>query len=375
MKKVLLSLILMVGALYNMYAQNCTQLLRTARQTYEQGRLHEVPGYLTDCLKGDNFTDAQKIESYRILVLTYIYLEEPQQADEAMLDLLRTDNFFEPNPASDPVEFQSLFKKFRSKPLFKLGLKFGVNTNHIDVIENHYIWAASRGHGEYKSKFGINIGIIFEKDLKYLNERLIFNPEVFYSSSGFIYSNVNPLSIDDDGVNRDDDPEYDPDPKNPEPNTGELEHQIQQNRLVLNLMAQYKLGKLNTPRSKVFTPYIAFGPSVGYLMNSSFSGNTNVGEEKTGSSLNTTDNYQTLTFGLIVSGGVKLKVGGFYITADIRYQRGLMNIVNEKNRLVWTSENAELLDYGYVDNDFSVSQSMVNIGIIVPYFNPKKLIR
>jgi hypothetical protein len=368
MRRILLAGIAILILTWNANAQNCTQTLRTARTTYDQGRLQEIPTILEACFNKNEWDQSQRVEAYRILVLTYIYLEEPAKADEAMLNILHTDNFFEPNPASDPVEFQMLYKKFRTKPLFKIGLKFGVNTNHIDVIENHYIWAASRGNGKYKSNFGIQVGIIFEKDLKYLKERLAFNPELFYSSSGFIYSNTNPLSIDQgaDGQT---------DPKNPESNTGEVEHQIQQSRMVLNLMAQYKLGKLNTPRSKVFTPYLAFGPSLGYLMSSSFSGNTNVGEEKTGSSLNTKDNYQTLTFGLVVSGGVKLKVGGFYITADIRYQRGLMNIVNEKNRLVWTSENAELLDYGYTDNDFSVSQSMVNIGIIVPYFSPKKLIR
>jgi hypothetical protein len=368
MKRILLAGVALLAFTWNVSAQNCTQTLRTARTTYDQGRLQEIPTILEACFSKNEWDQSQRVEAYRILVLTYIYLEEPAKADEAMLNILHTDNFFEPNPASDPVEFQMLYKKFRTKPLFKLGLKFGVNTNHIDVIENHYIWAASRGTGEYKSKFGIQIGVIFEKDLKYLKERMIFNPEFFYSSSGFIYSSANPLSIDRDDADL-------VDPKNPEPSTGEVEHTIQQNRLVLNLMTQYKLGKLNTPRSKVFTPYIAFGPSVGYLMNSSFSGNTNVGEEKTGSSLNTTDNYQALTFGLIVSGGVKLKVGGFYITADVRYQRGLMNIVNTKNRLAWTSDNAELLDYGYTDNDFSVSQSMVHIGIIVPYFNPKKLIR
>ena len=34
-----------------------------------------------------------------------------------------------------------------------------------------------------------------------------------------------------------------------------------------------------------------------------------------------------------------------------------------------------LIDYGYTDNDFSLSHSMFNVGIIFPRFNPKKLIR
>jgi hypothetical protein len=187
MKRILLAGVALLAFTWNVSAQNCTQTLRTARTTYDQGRLQEIPTILEACFSKNEWDQSQRVEAYRILVLTYIYLEEPAKADEAMLNILHTDNFFEPNPASDPVEFQMLYKKFRTKPLFKLGLKFGVNTNHIDVIENHYIWAASRGTGEYKSKFGIQIGVIFEKDLKYLKERMIFNPEFFYSSSGFIY--------------------------------------------------------------------------------------------------------------------------------------------------------------------------------------------
>src|SRR6478609_109001 len=82
----------------------CTQTLRTARSTYDQGRLHELPSLLEGCIK-NGFTQQEKVEAYKLLVLAYIYLEEPTKADEAMLNLLNTDHYFKINEATDPAEF------------------------------------------------------------------------------------------------------------------------------------------------------------------------------------------------------------------------------------------------------------------------------
>lgn len=330
---------------------NCTQKLRSARAIYEQGRLHEMRALLEGCLKS-GFTETEKVEAYRLLVLTYIYLEEPEQADAAMISLLSTDHFFEVNEAVDPVEFKNLYRKFRTKPVFSYGAKFGVNTNKVNVIENHYIWAAAQGKGTYKSNVGINATLLFEKNLK---ENLILNPEIMYTGSSFIYSNAD-ISTGDD-----------------QQSTDRAEFTVTQNRLLLNLLVQYRFskGKLD----KTLAPYIAVGPSIGYLMNASFGGDLTVGNQITIPNIPTNENYKTLTYGVTAAAGVKYKVGAFYLTADIRYMRGLVNVVKKDNRYKPTPTNELLWNYGYIDNDFNLSQTMVNIGLIVPYFNPKKLIK
>lgn len=331
---------------------NCTQKLRSARATYEQGRLHEMQTLLEGCLK-NGFTETEKVEAYRLLVLTYIYLEEPLQADAAMISLLSTDHFFEINEAVDPVEFKSLYKKFRTKPVFSYGGKFGVNTNQINVLENHYIWASAKGKGTYKSNVGINGTLLFEKNF---NEKLIINPEIMYSGSSFIYSNP--------GISTNDDQEQSND---------RAEFTITQNRLLLNVLVQYRFtkGKLD----KTLSPYIAIGPSIGYLMNASFGGDLTVGNQITIPDIPTKENYKTLTYAVAAAVGIKYKVGAFYLTADVRHMRGLANVVKEDNRYKPTATNELLWNYGYIDNDFTFSQTMVNIGLIVPHFIPKKLIK
>src|SRR5882672_2230160 len=110
---------LIIGSVVNVttafsQASNCTQTLRLIRTTYDQGRLHELPSIAEGCLtapKGKGFTDEEKKEAYRYLTLAYIYLEEPEKADEMMLKLLETEHFYVVNTSIDPAEFIALYKK------------------------------------------------------------------------------------------------------------------------------------------------------------------------------------------------------------------------------------------------------------------------
>lgn len=350
MRKLLFGTALLIAFVKQGQAQelNCTQKLRTARATYEQGRLHELPVLLEGCLK-NGFTETERVEAYRLLTLTYIYLEEPVKADEAMISLLNTDHFFEINEAVDPVEFKSLYKKFRTEAILSYGAKIGVNTNHISVLKNYYIWASSEGKGEYTPKVSAQFALFVEKNL---TDKLIINPEISYVGTTFLYTN-NAISFSDTVAQSSDKAEF----------------TNKQSRIQLNTLFQYRISE-----SK-FAPYIALGPGIGYLLSSSVAGDITVGNSITIPETDTRDNYKILTYSVIASAGIKYKVGSFYLTADLRYQRGFGNIVNQKNRSKDTSENRTLLYNGYIHNDFSISQSMVNIGLIVPFFRPKKLIK
>ncbi|MEQ8423852.1 MAG: hypothetical protein RIA63_04020, partial [Cyclobacteriaceae bacterium] len=122
-KKCIVGLIFVAITSYS-YAQTstCAQTLRLARSTYEQGRFHEIPALLESCLRGGdgNFTKQESVEALRILTLSYIYQEEPEQADVAMLRLLNTDHYFEVNENVDPAEFTALYATFRTDPVFAL---------------------------------------------------------------------------------------------------------------------------------------------------------------------------------------------------------------------------------------------------------------
>ena len=134
MKK-LLSSILFLFLSVSSYAQltSGAQTLRLARATYEQGRLHEIPSILEGFLP--KFNKQEKVEAYKLLTLSYIYLEEPEKADDAMLKLLQTDHYFEINLKDDPAEFIALYRTFRTKPIYRIGGKIGINGTRPNVVE------------------------------------------------------------------------------------------------------------------------------------------------------------------------------------------------------------------------------------------------
>jgi len=80
----------------------CTQTLRRARTVYDEGRIQEMESLLESCIKS-GFTDEERTEAYRLLILSYLYLDEPEKADEAMLALLKDNPQFAINERVDPA--------------------------------------------------------------------------------------------------------------------------------------------------------------------------------------------------------------------------------------------------------------------------------
>lgn len=345
---------------YSQTASNCTQVLRLMRTTYEQGRLHELPTLAEGCLaapEGKGFTKEERREAYRILTLTYIYLEEPEKADESMLRLLETEHFYELNPTIDPAEFVVLYNKFRHDPIFRYGLKIGGNMTMPGTIEYQNIGSTGGGKGKYTLAGTIQIMAMFEKDMPWFNKMFVLAPEIGWVNRTFGYENPD-LGLGDGGA----------------VGTGTISNQvfaISQSWLDLNAIIQYKLE--NTVQRQL---YIGLGPGASMLLSSSNQATTTIGTGAnkytvTGPAVDDKTCYNKFVYSVTLVAGAKLKIGELYLTGDVRYQYGINNVVNSASRT-----NEELaFDYQGRYNDYRMSNVMVNIGVLIPKFTPKKLIK
>src|SRR5688572_16643219 len=329
----------------------CVQTLRLARATYEQGRLHEIEGQLKPCLEGGFTKDEKqlKVEGYKLLCLSYIYLEEPEKANEAMLNILRTDHDFQINPAVDPAEFVGLYKTFRSKSLFSIGLTVGPNATMPSVTENFAVSGSATGEGKYSPKVNVQIGLVFEK---HLAGKFTAAPELAFSNRAFTYSN-SILFFYDSAENS---------------ASASQIGEIRQSWLDLNLLVQYKLG--NGPLNS----YVSFGPNVGMLLNATNTIETDytgsgTGQVTSGPPVDIKDTYNKFGFSLIGTAGLKYKFGAIYITANVRYQFGLSKIVNEDKK----SNPETIYDYALGPNVYTQNNAAFLIGFVYPIFSPKKL--
>jgi hypothetical protein len=312
--------------------------LRTARATYDQGRLHELPSILEGCIR-NGFTEQEKVEAYKLLTLTYIYLEEPTKADEAMLNLLRTDHYFEINPSADAAEFISLYKTFRTKPVYKIGGKIGANASSPNVVE-----AVEVNSGT--SKYGYKIGVQFHFNVELpIKGNWVLNPELGITQRTFSYTN---------NVNFTD-------------TTFATKAAEKQTWVTLPVSIQYQFPNIK------FHPFVALGVEGDYLLGSTFTGSrTRKGyqfiEEK---SFDLKMQREKFNVSVLASVGAHFKLGGGFVIAEVRYLYGL-TAVNSKST-AYTVNSSLPFQYGYADSVFKVNSLSVTAGYVYNIFNPKKL--
>jgi len=339
---------------YSQTATNCTQTIRQIRLTYEQGRLHELPDLAKGCLR-NGFTKEEKREAYRYLTLAYIYLEEPDSADINMLKLLETDHFYQVNQTIDPAEFIALYKKFRHDPVFRWGIKFGGNATMPTTLEHYNVGSTGSGAGKYGLSGNIQATLAFEKDLPKLHEKLVMAPELGWVNRAFSYNNPGLATLDDDGTTP----------------ISSQDFIFKQTWLDLNVIMQWKLENRLERQT-----YVGLGPGVSYLIGSTNQASTTIGTGAnkftvTGPAVDDHLSFNSLVYSVTAVVGAKLKLGELYGTLDIRYQYGINNVVNESTRT-----NAEIaFDYQGQYNNYRMSNVMVNLGILIPQFSPKKLIK
>lgn len=342
-----------VSQSFGQAGSTCTQTLRLAQSTYEQGRLHELKDMLKGCLDGNEFNDEEKRQAYRLLTLSAIYLEEPESADASMLKLMQTDHFFVPNDNVDPAEFISLYNKFRNYPLFRAGIKLGPGINFPNAYSDYFIAADSPGTGKYTPKIGFSIGLVFEKDL--FDGHFTLAPELNRVAMSFNERGTTFIkngTTDEVSANSEETPKL--------------------SWIELNPLVKYNVN----PKKKTgFENYIFAGPGLNFLSNVTLTDGKldRVSGEgtNTGADVDFKGSLNKVTFTLIAGVGTRYRLGGVYVTADARVQYGLSNIVSPSSR---TNLEAAM-DYAYTMNDTRLTVVVLNLGIQYAYFNPKKLVK
>jgi hypothetical protein len=340
-KPLVLAAVLSVTS-YVAYGQStCAQTLRLAQSIYEQGRLHELPHLLEGCLNNTNegFSDAEKVNAYKLLTLTYIYLEEPVKADEMMLALLRTETEFKVNDAVDPAEFVALYKTFRTYPIYRVGGKLGAIAAQPSVISADY---ADDGQSEYSYNFGFSATIASEIPLARKLRKFTINPELSLQVLSF-----NKLAEKADTAR----------------NTPATETQTW---ISLPVSIQYKVHE-----NAISNVFISAGLSADYLLSST----TKIISNRRGSSPVPEDNISLqrnkFNSGLLLSAGLKRKIGKGFLIAEVRYKLGLQPMSTKQD----TYANSVLVfDYKFVDGVFKMNTLSVSVGYLINRYHPKKLI-
>ena len=318
----------------------CAQTLRLARSVYENGRLHELESLLSGCISGTDFTVQERVDAYKLMTLAYIYLEEPEQADAMMLKILQTDPEFHPNDNIDPAEFVALWKTFRTEPVYKLGVKGGVNGTIPNV---HSYTPVNQGSEKYELGFAFQAGISAEVAI--LDGMFYLNPELYYQVKSFKLKN----KFFEDDQNTD--------------------GTVSMNWISLPISLQYPLH-IGTKSDPKWVPYVGAGASIDYLVNVKSTLTTSIAGQSPVETTNTEKTqYKAFNFAPIISAGVKGKVKKAEIVAEIRYNFGVSTIF-DKTRLY--DSQSEVFGNKWIHGPFSLNTFSVSVGYLLNKYIPKK---
>jgi hypothetical protein len=349
----LLGILVFLSAKSFSQTATCAQTLRLARATYEQGRLHEIEGQLKGCLESGFTKDEKqfKVEGYKILCLSYIYLEEPEKADEAMLNLKKTDPYFTPNPQVDPAEFVALFNTFRKEPIYRIGAKLGGNFSRPNVQEVSSVVELGPD-SEFKPSFGLQFGAAADFPL---SRKITLHGELLYLQHRY--------EIDEKVVRG-------IDIETGEQLVNEFTGIESQTWLSLPITVEYSYLNPNSKLHQKLRPYVALGFSVGYLLGAQITADREREGESSIPESGIDITREKINLSAMISTGIKYKIASGLFVFDIRYLHGLTNVSSSETAF----ENQKLLwEYGYADPVFKMSSLGVNLSYVQDIFKPKKL--
>src|SRR5688572_27141366 len=61
----------------------CSVVLKQAQKMYDDGKIETIPQFMQACLsRADGFTREEKVQAYRLLVLSYLFQDNKAEADK-----------------------------------------------------------------------------------------------------------------------------------------------------------------------------------------------------------------------------------------------------------------------------------------------------
>lgn len=331
-----------------MAQDQCAVALSEAEDKYDQGRLYEIPEMIQPCLN-NGFSKEEKVRAYRLLTLTYLFLNYYNEADSSYLELLKLSPEYSINDELDPMEIINHHEKFTTRPIYYLTMgKVGINLSQSNVLIDYSISEASNGSEKYSSIVGFHAGFGAEM---VLYNNLHLSGEFFITRKSL---HLKDTHWDFYTTNMD----------------------ISHTEIELPIMLKYNFwnNKINPFVSAGISPSLLFESNVKkvegvYLLSD---------EEfpvQPRPEISTTKLKNAFNYSLQFGGGINYKVGLNYIVFEARYSIGMLNVTNTKNR--WRedfNEGRELkFPVGHVDDDFKVNNLSFFVGFVRPLYKPRKI--
>lgn len=344
--------LLLAALSFSVFAQKeCAFELEEAQEMFDAGLIEIIPDKLADCLKR-GFTSEEKLQAYKLIILSYLFDDDYLNADNMMLEFLRDFPAYEP-VATDPMEFIAMMETYDTRPILQFGGRFGSSVSFPSVIENLGSNNNAVHIGRYTpGRAGFQGAAKVEKMIGY---HLFVSAEVAFVNAPYEYY------LEDKA----DDPEISAEITD----FSIIRYSETQNSLHLPLCMSY------TPGEKDFKPYVTVGISPGILLSAKAEGGRsykNTGEinynEITVADVGLMEIRKVFNMWLFASAGFKVDAGPGELFFDFRYSYNLFNQVPDDAPL-YLDQLSPLL---YVPDQIRLNSMTFSVGYLFPLYHPKK---
>ena len=321
---------------------DCLNTLKKAKQLYEQGLIDDIPKILSSCMQS-GFTRAQRIEAYKLIILTYLFDDNQFEAEKSMDEFLHKFPEYEVMP-NDPVEFVYLLQSYKTSLLYSVNLFVGPNFSTRRIIEPYSTLDQNQSTLSDQPGTGFQFGIGLSRNLR---KSLSVNVDFIYAFQNYSYSNSSNIQLGTDNFQ-----------------FVKIQSKEKLNQLSLPVSLTYGFGKGN------LNYFVRLGGEAGMATKSTLS------IERSSDILSVTENNydiqkkrQKYYYAVLMGGGLEYKVPRGYLVLDIRYHMGLNNMTKTQGRY---SDPVLVSKYFYIDDDFAINYLSINIGYYFSIYQSRK---
>lgn len=341
---------------FNLLAQQeCAFILEEAQEMFDAGLIETVPDNLSECLN-TGFTNEEKLQAYKLIILSYLFDDNIEKADEFMLQFLTDYPAYEP-VATDPREFVLLMETYDTDPILMLGGGGGVNFSFPLLTEPLGVYnlkAPGASPNLVPGRTGFHAGFRIEREIKpQLNLLMeLVGANIVFDS--YLDDEREPIvpsaEVTDYSV---------------------TEYYESQTQLRLPLSISYDFTSTD------FKPYVRLGIEPGILFSARAEGRRvylpDLGTGKSPidvANIVVMDVRRRINVWAVAGTGFSYKLGPGNVFLDLRYHFNLLNQLKpgsdpyQFQKLTWSLY--------YVPEKFLLNNVSISLGYMFPLYRPKK---
>jgi hypothetical protein len=318
--------------------QDCPAKLKDAQELYDKGTIENIPDMLELCIDS-GFNNTDRVVAMKLVILSYLFDNNEDEADKSMKRFLHDYPEYVVSQ-DDPSEFVSLYKTYKTVPLYSVGAFIGTSITYVGVIAKNSTGNTNDLYSKYQpSGNGLLAGFRMNR---LINDRITGSVELMFKRNSF-------------------------ERKDSLPAQQFLNFRETQTRLELPISLTYQYSVAG------FCPYLRAGVAFGYLIHSTseivrkFTPGSNV-QDITGKDINMLDYRKKLYSNFLFGAGFRYKVPYGFLECDIRYSMGLFSLVHTKDAV----NDPLRWKYSYQDDKFRLNDLSFSIGYVYSFYRTTK---